>query len=73
MDFQDSKIEKLKNSFGHKVIENLSRGIIREMYVQDEKINFIVEFQFKDSSAFAFFYSVEKEKIKGWGSYANTQ
>lgn len=61
---QQTAIEKLKNSFGHQMLENLDKGIIREMFEQNGNINFIVEFQFKDSSAFAFYYSVEKSKIQ---------
>lgn len=67
MDIEKAALEKLENSFGNRVLRNLSRGIIREIYEQDERINFVVEFQFKDSSAFAFYFSIEKSKIQqGW-------
>ena len=67
MYIQGSQIVKLKNSFGHKVLENWDKGIIREIFEQDDKINFIVEFQFKDSSAFAFYYSIDNSKIQRRG------
>lgn len=71
MDLHEAASEKLRNSFGHKMLQNLNKGIIREIFEQDEKINFIVEFQFKDSSAFAFYFSVDKEKIKQGVCYGN--
>lgn len=56
--------EKLKNSFGNKVLENLAIGEVKEVVELDNKLYFIVELRFKDNSAFAYYYAIEKSKIR---------
>lgn len=56
--------EKLKNSFGNKVLENLAVGEVKEVVEMDEKLYFIVELRFKDNSAFAYYYAIDKSKVK---------
>lgn len=56
--------EKLKNSFGNKVLKNLAVGEVKEVVEMDEKLYFIVELRFKDNSAFAYYYAIDKSIVK---------
>ena len=56
--------EKLKNSFGNKVLENLAVGKVKEVIEMDGNLYFIIELSFKDNSAFAYYCTIEKSKVK---------